>query len=141
MTPQTSVVEARITPELRDAAKRASDIINTYITFVPWEQLRMQWIAVSLQDGTCSQLYDSKADAVRHTLHERTHAFVAFRGIGPGGSNPRELAIFLQFNRDAYDAGLRLPDPDDNTGGKELLMTAAQGDYYRRLLRGLPKGL
>jgi hypothetical protein len=41
------------------------------------------------------------------------------------------MEVFLRFNRDAYDAGFRMPDPDSQTGGPEVLVTTQQMDYYR----------
>jgi len=114
-----------------DAAKRASDIVNAYVTFVPPEELRHKWVAIRLADGGYDGvLYDSKQDAVRHQLDEYLCAYVCFRNLLMG-ANPKDMELFLKFNRDAYDAGFRLPDPDDKTGGREVLMTTALRDYYR----------
>lgn len=41
------------------------------------------------------------------------------------------MELFLKFNRDAYDAGFRLPDPDEVNGGRQVLMTTKLRDYYR----------
>lgn len=118
-------------PGYTDAAKRASDIVNSYITFIPWEELRFKWLAVRLSDGgTDGNLYDSKRDAVRHQLDEFLCAYVCLKHL-QGGTKPQEMQIFLDFNRDAYDAGFRLPDPADQFGGREVLMTTAQHDWYR----------
>ena len=116
-----------------DAAKRASDIVNSYRLFVPWDELRTKWLAIRLSDGGYDgTLYDSKRDAVRHQLDEFLCAYVCFKNL-VGGSTPREMELFLKFNRDAYDAGFRLPDPDSQFGGREVLMTTALRDYYRNL--------
>jgi hypothetical protein len=117
--------------EYSDAAKRASDIINAYVTFVPPEELRHKWIAIRLSDGGYDgNLYDSKREAVRYQLDEFLCAYVCFRNL-LAGAKPREMELFLKFNRDAYDAGFRLPDPDSRTGGPDILMTSAWRDYYR----------
>jgi len=116
-----------------DAAKRASDNINAYVTFVPPEELRHKWIAIRLSDGGYDGvLYDSKRDAVRHQTDEFLCAYVCFRNL-LAGSKPKDMELFLKFNRDAYDAGFRLTDPDDKAGGREVLMTTALRDYYRNL--------
>jgi hypothetical protein len=47
-----------------------------------------------------------------------------------GGASPREMEIFLKWNRDAYQAGFRLPDPMDVGGGPDVLMTAGRYDQY-----------
>jgi hypothetical protein len=49
-----------------------------------------------------------------------------------GGASPREMEIFLKWNRDAYDAGLRLPDPEEVNGGPDLVMTTSQYDRVRQ---------
>ena len=121
--------------EYSDAAKRASDNINAYISFTPWDELKTKWMAIRLSDGSYDgTIYDSKRDAVRHQIDEFLCAYVCFRNL-PGGSSPREMEIFLKFNRDAYDAGFRMPDPDDVCGGREVLMTSAQHDYYSAQMR------
>lgn len=128
--PGTSVVD----PSLVDAGKRASDIVNGYRTFVDWEELRYKWVAIRLSDGGHDgTLYDSKADAVKHQLHENLCAYVCFANL-VGGSDPYEMAIFLQFNRDAYDSGMRLVDPDSATGGPEALITTGQRDFYKGVI-------
>jgi hypothetical protein len=114
-----------------DEAKRASDIINSYRTFIPWDELRNKWLAIRLSDGGHDgTLYDSKRDAVRHQSDEFLCAYVCFRNL-IRGSSPREMELFLKFNRDAYDSGFRLPDPDADSGGPEVLMTTALRDFYR----------
>ena len=116
-----------------DDAKRASDIVNSYLTFIPWDELKNKWLAIRLSDGGYDgNLYDSKRDAVRHQLDEFLCAYVCFRNL-QAGSRPKEMELFLKWNRDAYNAGFRLPDPDDPTGGPDVLMTTAQRDYYRSL--------
>ena len=95
------------------------------------DELRMKWLAIRLSDGGYDGvLYDSKAEAVRHQSDEKLCAYISYRGI-PGGTTPKEMELFLKFNRDAYDAGFRLPDPDRPDGGFEVLMTTALRDYYR----------
>ena len=114
-----------------DDAKRASDIVNSYLSYIPFDELKNKWLAIRLSDGGYDgNLYDSKRDAVRHQLDEFVCAYVCFRNL-MGGATPKEMEIFLRFNRDAYDAGFRLPDPDGQTGGPEVLMTTAQHDFYR----------
>ena len=114
-----------------DAAKRASDIVNSYLSFIPWDELRFKWLAIRLSDGGYDgNLYDSKRDAVRHQLDEFLCAYVCYRNL-QAGAKPKDMELFLQFNRDAYDAGFRLPDPDDQFGGRQVLMTSALRDYYR----------
>jgi hypothetical protein len=123
-----------VNPVISDAARRMRDIVNALVMSWDRDELIHKWIAVRLADGgTDGTLYDSKRDAVRHQLDEYLCAYVSFKnlqsGIGLG-----EAEIFLRFNREAYDRGFRLPDPDDQFGGKEVLMTTAQHDYQKNAL-------
>lgn len=122
-------------PVISDEAKRAADAINAYVTFMKRDELIRKWIAIRLADGSHDgTLYDSKQDAVKHQSDEYLCAYVSFRNLQQG-TTPKEMEIFLRFNRDAYDAGFRLPDPDDRTGGRAALVTTAQMDFYNNALR------
>lgn len=122
----------RVDKDLIDAGKRAHDKIMLHYLFGDYGDIKNKWVAVSLMDGSCDgELYDTKQQAVRHQIHEQQCAYICLRNVGPGGTHPEELAIFLQFQRDGYRAGFRMPDPDAKDGGKDLLMTTAQNDYYR----------
>lgn len=124
----------RITPELVEAGKRASDMANSFLAWYSPFDIRNKWLAFKLEDGSSDgTLYDSKRDAVRHQSDERRCAYFSFRNC-LGGTNAREMAIFILWNRDAYERGFRMPDPDDVHGGKDVLITAAQGDNYRRAM-------
>lgn len=109
--------------EQLDAGKRASDHINFVLLTHGFDAVRDKCMAIRLGDGgSDGTLYDNRSDAIRHQLHEQQCYYVYFRNL-PAGSNAREMAIMLEFQRRAYAAGLRLVDPDDPTGGRELLMT------------------
>lgn len=114
-----------------DCGKRASDIVNTYISGMYWDDIKDKWIAIRLSDGGSDGiLYDTKQDAVKHQYHEQQCAYVCFRNL-ISGARPREMAVFLKFNRDAYYKGFRLADPDMKSGGPDVLMTTGQRDFYR----------
>jgi len=122
-----------IDAKLKDCAKRACDIVNAYYTTVEWVDLKDKFVAIRLEDGgSDGVLYDNKRDAVRHQRNEQQCAYVCFRNLGPTGARPREMAIYLQYNREAYDNGFRLTDPDDSRGGPQLLPTANLADTFRR---------
>lgn len=95
-----------------DAAKRCSDVVGQVITDHLAEILlgRRIWLAIRLSDGGYDgSLYDHRADAVRHQLHESLCAYLL---VPPTGMPPRDAEAFLRFHRQAYDAGHRLTDPE-----------------------------
>jgi len=88
-----------------DAAKRLSDTVNMHAIAGSWGK----WIAVRLSDGgTDGVLYDSRADAIRHQLHEKLCAYVL---VPIDGMTLRAAESYMRFVRQAYDAGFRLADP------------------------------
>lgn len=116
-------------PDLRDAGKRAADIINSYYSYVEWDDLKHKFVAISLADGSSDgTLYDSKKDAVRHQSFEQQYAYVGFRNLGPSGASPRDLSVYLQVCRKAYNAGMRLVDPEDQYGGFDVAVSSARFD-------------
>lgn len=117
----------RICPDcigVSDAAKRMAGIINGLVTFTdPWD-LRTKWIAVRLSDGGYDgNLYDSREEAIRHQLDERFCAYVAMQTM-ISGAKPLDCAIYLEFHRQAYDAGMRLHEPE----APQLIMPTATYD-------------
>lgn len=91
-----------------DAARRCSDAVN--LALIGQAGAAGRWMAFRLSDGgTDHVLYDSKAAAVRHQLHETLCAYLK---IPPTGVSPRLAEVFLRFNRQLYDAGMRMTDPD-----------------------------
>jgi hypothetical protein len=123
-----------------DAAKRAHDIVRAYVTFVPWDQRVNSWVAIRLSDGgSDGTLYDSKQAAVRHQVHEMHCAYFSFRNAPQGFSSPLDAQLYLDYHRAAYDAGFRLPDPDDAGGGPDLMIPTALDEMLAqrsRLIRG-----
>lgn len=118
-----------------ECGKRMSDAINMYRTNMPWEFVSDKWMAFRLSDGTSDGvLYDSKRDAVRHQVHEMLCCYIAFVNL-MGGANAYGCAVMLNFTRDAYDAGFRLPDPDDVHGGRDVAPTAGQMDAAMGIIR------
>lgn len=87
------------------------------------ERMAYQFVAIRLSDGgTDGRCYESKREAVRHQVHEMQCAYLSFRRAPEGFASPRDAAVFLAYNRMAYDAGFRLPDPDAKDGGPDLIM-------------------
>lgn len=116
-----------------DAAKRASDIINSCLIFMP--AVAGRWVAIRLADGGWDgTVYDTKRDAVRHQLDEFRAAYVR---IPPPGTSPAQMQAYLDYCRALYDAGFRLPDPDDAHGGRDMVLPLQIEDlrHQMRLLR------
>jgi hypothetical protein len=117
--------------DVSDAARRCADIVNGYILSRNWDELRDSWVAIRLSDGgSDGTLYDTKRDAVRHQLFEMQCAYVSFRNLA-GGISPLEAERYLDYNRRAYDAGFRLPDPDAVNGGPDLFLPSQTYDALR----------
>lgn len=136
-TAAQSVALGRVDADLLDAGKRASDAINLHRLVKPWDDIKHTWMAFRLSDGSSDGvLYDNRLDAVRHQVDERLCAYVAMKSLQMGAS-PKDMAIYLQFHRDAYNAGMRLTDPDQKDGGMDVLPTARRIDWLTNRARGL----
>lgn len=89
-----------------DDAVRCSEIVNTAVV----NDFAGFWLAIRLSDGGSDEIaYATKRDAIRHQLHEQQCAYVR---IPPDGMTPKHAEAFLRVNRQLYDAGLRIVDPD-----------------------------
>lgn len=121
-----------------DAAKRAYDNVRGLATFSSYEdRMSRPYVALRMLDGSYDgTMYETKRDAVRHQLHEQTCAYFSFRNAPNGFSSAKDAAIFLAWHRAAYDAGFRLPDPDDTHGGPDLDMPMT-GEHLHNQLRRL----
>lgn len=92
-----------------DYAKKCSDQVNMHVLGMGNSAVD-KWVAIRLSDGgSDGKLYDKKADAVRHQLHETQCCYVC---VPPTGMSPRQAKNFMDFNRMLYDQGMRLQDPD-----------------------------
>lgn len=116
-----------------DAAKRLSDIVNNICISQPLDVVIRSWIAVSLADGsTDGTLYESRHAAVSHQYHEQQCAYLALKEA-PHGMPTQDAYVFLKFHTGAYDAGLRLTDPEKDNGGYDLRMPIAREDVQHQL--------
>jgi hypothetical protein len=103
-----------------DAAKKLADTVNSYAVAYPASQLAHMWLAIRLADGSYDgTIYQTRRDAVRHQSDEKLCAYISLANA-PGGMTVRDAFEFLAYHRAAYDAGFRLPDPDDQNGGMDL---------------------
>lgn len=117
-----------------DAAKRLADTWNLHRAANPYGSLG-KWFAAALADGhTDGVLYDSKRDAVVHQRHnEQYYTFVK---IIPSTMSVCEAEVMLRIARALYDKGMRMADPDDKHGGKDVIQRATVEDQLM-LARGL----
>jgi hypothetical protein len=120
-----------------DIARRCWEQVRNVALHNDWETKVNSFITIKLSDGsTDGVLYESKKDAVRHCKgNEQWFAFFSFRGAPNGFASPKDAAIYLAWHRMAYDNGARLPDPDDLTGGPDLIMPDMNEHLQNQLTR------
>lgn len=119
-----------------DAGRRAFDVVNAYVSFVPWDERINSWIAVRLHDGgSDGVLYSSKRDAVRHQPDEFMCGYFSYRGSPNGFASKKDAQVWLDFHREAYESGFRTPDPDAASGGLDLIMPTPEEQVYLQLDR------
>lgn len=124
-----------------DAAWRAFNEVRNVVAHTDYDTRVHSFITIRLSDGEVNgTLYDSKKAAVRHCRGSEQHyAFLSFRNEPDGFATPKDAAVFLAWHRMAYDAGMRLPDPDDAAGGPDLIMPDMRehlANQMRRLAAG-----
>lgn len=89
-----------------DSGKRCSDVIRLHIL----AGKAGHWAAIRLSDGGSDGIaYETKARAVYYQLHESQCAYIC---IPPDDMSPASATRFLEINRNLYDAGFRMTDPD-----------------------------
>lgn len=89
-----------------DYARRASYEINIHVA----ADNAGKWAAIRLHDGgSDGTAYDTRADAVRHQLHEQYCCYVK---IPPDGMSPEDAMRYISLHRGFYDAGFRFIDPE-----------------------------
>lgn len=82
------------------AALRMTEIINARIAFTHWDVLSHGCMAFRLDDGTTDDtLYPNRATALKYQL--RPCCVFYFRNA-LGGVNARDIQLFLDINRLAY---------------------------------------
>lgn len=121
-----------------DAAKRISDTWNMHRAACG-ELSVGQWFAARLADGTTDGvLYASRQAAIAHQHHNER--WFAFYRITPTYLSACAAASVLRWHREAYEAGLRLPDPDARAGGMQIIPRLRAEDHERqiRALRSAP---
>lgn len=110
-----------------DAARRCSDLVRQAIV----DRNVGRWLAIRLSDGGSDGIaYDKRSDAVRLQLHEQQCAYVK---VPADDMSPRAAERFLAINRELYDAGFRLADPEgpDGDTDREIIAPNAIEDAER----------
>jgi hypothetical protein len=90
-----------------DEAKRMADVISLHMLAGQMGK----WCAIRLSDGGSDGVaYDTRADAIRHQLHESLCCYVP---IFADRADPDKAWAALRFARWAYDNGMRIFDHTD----------------------------
>lgn len=109
-----------------DAAQRVCDAYNLHRVALGYDAIG-KWIACALADGRSDNVaYDSKRHAVVHQHHNEQ--YYTFIKIGPPSMNECEAEVMLKTARCLYDKGMRLTDPDDAHGGKDVIKRVSVED-------------
>lgn len=134
-------VGCRSNKDHSDAAKKVSDTYNLHRIAgdTMGIQANRKWFACALNDGESDGiLYDTKRDAIHYQHHnEQWYTFIC---IGPHSMTPCEAEVMLAVARRAYDNGMRLVDPEDAKGGRELIKRSTREDM-RALAYGMATNL
>jgi hypothetical protein len=71
-----------------------------------------KWAVFALQDGSPAShmAYDNRADAVRDMKWDRDRFLYIL--IPPDGMHPKEAKAVIDYSRQVYDSGFRIPDPE-----------------------------
>ena len=71
--------------------------------------------------------------AIRHQAHEQQCGYFSFRGAPNGFASAKEAAVWLEYHRHMYDAGVRLVDPDDTHGGPDIITPTTNEQFAMQL--------
>lgn len=126
---------ADVSPEaaqdMTDRARRCSEAV-TLALLGQGRGAVGKWMAVKLSDGRSDgKVYDRKADAIRHQLHEQQCAYVC---IPFDGMTVRQADTYMRFTEGLYAAGHRLADPDTH------LQMPTRRESFAPMLRAIRRG-
>lgn len=94
-----------------------------------------KWFAIALQDGkTDHVLYDSKSDCIRHQA--QMEYYYLYVRIAPHDMSIQDAETYVKLYRKMYRKGIRLTDPEDKSGGKELIYRSTIEDQVAQI-RGM----
>jgi hypothetical protein len=121
-----------------DAAKRISDTYNLHRIGLGDGAIG-QYFAAALVDGRSdNQVYATKRDAVRHQHHNED--YFTFIRIGPQSMKTCDAEVMLKTARALYNRDIRLADPDDARGGRDVIKRVSVEDQLAQS-RGLNTNL
>jgi hypothetical protein len=102
-----------------DAAKRLYDTYNIHRIALGNGAIG-RWFAAALADGRSDDvLYDNKRDCVIHQHHDED--YYTYIKIIPPSMKLCDAEVMLKTARNIYNAGMRVADPDDRNGGKDVI--------------------
>lgn len=109
-----------------DAAKRIADHYNLH-RIGAGDQAIGKWFAATMADGLSDGvLYDTKRDAVKHQHHDEQ--YYTFIKIAPHSMKVCDAEVMLKTTRQLFDSGIKLADPDDARGGKDVIKRLTNED-------------
>lgn len=123
------------TQEEKDSAQRLCDAVNVHVEAVGSEAFG-KYVAIRLEDGRSvdGALYDTRADAVRHTPHDPWCFYVK---VHPGGIQPREAWVVLGYARQAKKNGVVFQSEEPIVP----MMTELAGPWLARQTACAPGGV
>jgi hypothetical protein len=120
-----------------DEAKRISDATLLHKAALGWDASG-KFISCRLSDGTGGNtLYDTYGDAVR--AHRNESDLFLYIRLRAEGMTVCEAELQLWVNRQAYDNGFRLTDPDNPKGGRTII-PRIDPQHNNLILKGLVNG-
>lgn len=99
--------------DLKDAANRMRDAVNLQVCAgaLGVRARHLRWLAIRLEDGRSDgTVYESRADAVRHTQNKARGWF--YVKVGAESMGEREAIIVLQQARQAFASGIVFAEQD-----------------------------
>lgn len=92
------------TEDERTAVQHMCDSINMHVQAIGSDAFG-RYVAIRLEDGKSpdNALYDTRADAVRHNIHDPWCFYVK---VNPGGIGPNEAWVVLGYARQAKESGV-----------------------------------
>jgi hypothetical protein len=99
-----------VTPEEWDVARQVSDAMNIHLAV---NADARGFVACRMDTGKSNgELYDTRADAVRHHMKNGEESFYFYLKLHPGGMNPKEAWVMIVYFRALREKGIR-PDHED----------------------------